>query len=258
MGHGSVRVESGKLNLHTGVTPPGMYSDAQISDYRAADFRWRPPLRLTVTACAEPDADRLRGTAGFGFWNQPFMPGQVRLRLPQAIWFFFGSPPNHMALAQGVPGAGWKAATINARRWQFLALVPAAPIGVLLMRIPALYRRLWPIGQRALGVSEHLLDSALLAEPHTYMLDWRKDGAAFSVDGQVVHETPASPGGPLGFIAWIDNQYAIATPQGQFGFGLIPLDAPQTLRLEAVTIEGGESGGARRGQQFEIGDFSQS
>ncbi len=239
VGRGVVRVESGGLNLRTDITPAGVYSDAQISDYQTADFRWRPPLRLTVTACASPGADQLRGTAGFGFWNQPFMPGQARLRLPQAIWFFFGSPPNNMALARGVPGFGWKAATINARRWQFLALAPAAPVGVLLMRIPALYRRLWPIGQQALGVSEFLLDSALLAETHTYTLDWRKDGATFSVDGQALHEALTAPRGPLGFVAWIDNQYAVVTPQGRLRFGVVPLDAPQRLRLEGVTIETG-------------------
>ena len=94
------------------------YVNAQISDY--PPFRWRPPLRLTVTAQASSAA--LRGTAGFGFWNHPFSPVGWSLRLPQAIWFFFGSPPNNMALAQGVPGYGWKAATISANRWPFALL----------------------------------------------------------------------------------------------------------------------------------------
>jgi hypothetical protein len=234
MGQGQVIETPDALLLTTGPTPAGTYSDAQISDYRHSDFRWRPPLRLTVRASASAD---LWGTAGFGFWNQPFMPGQHRLRLPQAVWFFFSSPPSNMALAQGVPGPGWKAATINARRWPFIALLPVAPAGILLMRIPALYRRLWPIGQRAIGVSEHLLDSALLAETHTYTLDWRRDSAIFAVDGEIVHRTPSAPGGPLGFVAWVDNQYAVVTPQGRFGMGVIPLEHSQTMRLETVQIE---------------------
>jgi hypothetical protein len=214
-----------------------VYSDAQISDYVESDFRWRPPLRLTVRARASGTADELVGTAGFGFWNQPFMPGQRRFRLPQAVWFFFSSPPSNMRLAKGVPGPGWKAATINARRWSFAALAPTALIGVLLMRIPSLYNRLWPIGQRAIGVSERLLDGALLAETHTYTLDWRADGAIFGVDNIAVHEVPVAPRGALGFVAWIDNQYAIVTPQGQFGFGLVPVQREQTLILEYVAIE---------------------
>lgn len=234
MGQGRVIETPDALLLTTGPTPASTYSDAQISDYEHSDFRWRPPLRLTVWASAAAD---LRGTAGFGFWNQPFMPGQYRLRLPQAVWFFFSSPPSNMALAQGVPGPGWKAATINARRWSFIALLPAAPVGVLLMRIPALYRRLWPIGQRAIGVSEHLLDSALLAETHTYTLDWYRDSVTFAVDDEFVHRTPSAPGGPLGFVAWVDNQYAVVTPQGHFGMGIIPLEHPQTMRLETVRIE---------------------
>lgn len=237
IGQAQVRSEAGAWLLTANPTPADQYSDAQISDYVTDDFRWTPPLRMTVTASLTPAAPALRGTAGFGFWNQPFMPGQVRLRLPQAIWFFFSAAPSNINLAQGVPGPGWKAATINARRWQFLALAPAAPLGVLLMRVPALYQRLWPVGQRAIGVSEHLLDHDLLTETHTYTLDWRADGAAFAVDGKTVHQAPVTPGGPLGFVAWVDNQYAIVTPQGQFGFGTVPLPQAQTLRLDDIWIE---------------------
>ena len=238
IGQAVARAENDAWTLTNQPTPAGVYSDAQISDYgAAADFQWRPPLRLTVTARMLSDVAQLRGTAGFGFWNQPFMPGHWSLQLPQAIWFFFSSPPSDMRLAQGVPGPGWKAATLNAKRWQFLALAPAAPLGVLLMRVPVLYDRLWPLGQRAIGVSETMLDSQLLNQTHTYMLDWRCDGATFLVDGAVVHEAPVAPGGPLGFVAWVDNQFAVVTPQGQFRFGLLPLEAPQSLMVKQIEIE---------------------
>jgi hypothetical protein len=52
-----------------------------------------------------------------------------------------------------------------------------------------------------------------------------------------VHDAPYAPDGPLGFIAWIDNQYAVVTPQGRFGHGLLPLDEPQWLALSQVTME---------------------
>jgi hypothetical protein len=236
IGQGQVALTPGAARLALPPVSAG-YSDAQISDYAGkAGFTWHPPVRLTVTARAEGD---LRGTAGFGFWNHPFVPGERGVRPPKAAWFFHASPPNDMALALGVPGYGWKAATIDATRWQFLALLPTAPLGIPLMHIPALYRRLWPVGQRALGVSERALDPALLRASHTYTLDWRADGITFAVDGETVHHTPTAPRGPLGFIAWADNQYAVVTPGGRFAFGLLPTTHPQTLLIERVVIEGG-------------------
>src|SRR5438093_12491321 len=50
------------------------YADAQIDDYPGLPrgrFPWRPPLRLTVEARVSAS---LAGTAGFGFWNNPFSP----------------------------------------------------------------------------------------------------------------------------------------------------------------------------------------
>ena len=222
--------------LHPGTH---QYSDAQITDYKKLPRKhhpWTPPLRLTVRAWASRPSHDLKGTAGFGFWNEPFVPVSADLpRLPRAVWFFFGSPPHNMALAQDVPGQGWKAAVLDASRWQFLALAPFAPPGFLLMRIPALYRWLWPCGQHAIGASEALLPVDLI-EPHDYTLDWLPDRVIFRIDGQKVHQSPHSPHGPLGFIAWMDNQYAVVTPQGRFRFGLLPVEQEQYLALDRVEI----------------------
>lgn len=237
IGKGQVIPKSDAFELRLPQTDGVSYHDAQITDYAGkTDFFWRPPVRLSIRAWVERPAP-LVGTAGFGFWNHPFVPGERGLRLPQAVWFFFSAPPSNMALADGVSGPGWKAATIDATRWQFLMLAPTAPIGVLLMRIPALYRRLWPVGQRAIGVSEKLLDSNLLLTPHTYEIDWQPNEITFSVDGVVVHQTPSTPRGPLGFIAWIDNQYAIVTPQGQLGFGVVEVGQAQSLMVQEVKVE---------------------
>ena len=188
--------------LLNGAAGDRAYTNAQLDDYHGLarrDYPWRPPLRLHVRARFSHGADRLRGTAGFGFWNDPFMMSTSRPpTLPQALWFFFASPPSDMALAKGVPGRGWKAATIDARRAAFLALAPTAPVGVLLMHSPWLYARLWPIAQKALGVNEARLEHEMTAW-HDYVIDWQTNAVDFFVDDVKVLQAAPAPGGPLGW-----------------------------------------------------------
>ena len=235
LGGGIVAQRSAEISLEL---PPGsaaLYRDAQISDYdlSARDFVNEPPLRLELRARAKGE---IRGTAGFGFWNHAFAPGERGFRLPQAIWFFFAGPANDIALAKGVPGQGWKAAAFNARNWRFRALLPFAPLAFLLMRSQSLYDALWPLGQAAIGVSERALEADTLAEYHSYRIDWRADEAIFSVDGDVVLRARGVPRNRLGFIAWIDNQYAIVKPQGAFGRGLLELADEASLQLRDIRI----------------------
>jgi hypothetical protein len=194
------------------------------------DFAFRAHTQMELTAYAEGE---LSGTAGFGFWNHPYGLG---MRLPRAVWFFFSSQPSNMPLAMSIPGRGFKAAVFDAQRWLFYALLPAAPVGMLLMRIPGLYKRLWPLGQRAIGVDEAILDAALLQTPRRYAIDWQSDSVKFTIDGKLVFETRRVPRGPLGFVAWIDNQYAIVTPQGKFRFGLIDSAVRQRLVIESISL----------------------
>ncbi len=213
------------------------YSNAQIDDYlRGQGFTRRPPLRMIVRAWASHGVDALKGTAGFGFWTQPVIPGRAFPILPRAVWFFFSSKESNMAFARGVPGYGWKVATFDAGRLPFLLLAPTAPLGFLLMRIPTLYRLLWPVGQWAIGVSEKSLD-VNLTESHTYRLDWLSGSASFYVDDQLVHRAPFAPRGPLGFVTWLDNRYAIITPQGTLSMGLVPMPDRQWLALDSLVIE---------------------
>jgi len=144
-----------------------------------------------------------------------------------------------MRLARGVRGHGWKATTLDAHGWRTLALAPFAPALMLMMRSPAFYDRLYPHLQRVMRIDEAALPLDRLGEPHEYVIDWRTDGAEFRIDGQLVLSTPHAPRGPLGFCAWIDNQYAIVTPQGRFAFGIVPIPAAQTLVLDAIDILSG-------------------
>lgn len=237
-GAGRLDFSNDGLRLVTQGATATQYSDAQVDDYQALarrDFLWRPPVRLTVHARFSHPAGRLRGTAGFGFWNDPFMmTGLRRPALPRVIWFFYSSPPSNMKLDMHTPGWGWKAATLDALRRPFLALLPTAPLAVPLMNLSPLYRACWPIGQRAIKVSEALLPVEM-TDWHIYTLDWQQKTAHFTVDGLTVLHCQTPPAGPLGFVLWLDNQYMVVTPWGNFGYGLV--DAPGEQWLEIGELE---------------------
>jgi hypothetical protein len=207
------------------------YHNAQLQDYRSGGLPHQAPLSLRLEARFSHANDELIGTAGFGLWNAPYQPP----RLPKAAWFFFGSPPLELPFAMGVAGNGFKAATLDAANWRFLALLPSAPLGFLLCRIPSLYRYLWPIGQRALKVSEMALVHDLTAW-HQYGLDWQAEGVTFWLDGQVIHRSPYSPTGRMGLVIWVDNQYAIVTPQGRLGWGLLASQQDQWLEIKGLSL----------------------
>jgi hypothetical protein len=217
------------------------YTNAQIDDYSRRTgrrhFAWRPPVSLRVRARFSHRESELRGTAGFGFWNDPFLMTDLRMPArPQAIWFFFGSPPGNMKLDWRVPGSGWKAAALDAARPASLVLAPLAPLAVLLMNARPLYRALWPRIQRALRIREALLALDMTAW-HTYELDWGRHRARFRVDGRPVCTAFPSPRGPLGLVVWMDNQYMVVTPQGRFRWGVLEVEGPQWMEIERLSVE---------------------
>lgn len=237
-GNGALEQNGDSLCLVNTGASAGAYTNAQIDDYQGLarrDFLWRPPLRMVIRARFSHPAAELRGTAGFGFWNDPFlMTGWRWPALPRAVWFFFSSPPSNMKLDLNTPGPGWKAATLDAARWPFLVLLPTAPLAVPLMNIKTLYRAAWPLAQAAINVSEAQI-SADMTDWHTYSLTWQKNTAHFQVDGETVLACRTSPRGPLGFVLWLDNQYMVATPWGHFKHGL--LDKPGRQWLEVGYLE---------------------
>jgi hypothetical protein len=239
-GSGSLEFTGDTLRLVNTDTVATQYTDAQIDDYQdlaRRDFLWRPPLQMTVRARFSHPAGELKGTAGFGFWNDPFMMTGWRWpALPRVIWFFYSSPPSNMKLDLNTPGPGWKAGTLDALRWPFFALLPTAPLAVPLMNIGPLYRALWPIGQKTINVSEAHVPAAM-TEWHTYVIDWQPKTAHFSVDGQTILDCPTSPRGPLGFVLWLDNQFMAATPWGSFKYGLLGAPGQQWLEVNQLTIE---------------------
>jgi hypothetical protein len=205
-----------------------LYSNGQIDDYGGlprSRFEHAPPLTLSLNArfSHEPGAagrPGLQGTAGFGFWNDPFMMTDPRPpMLPRALWFFYASPPSDMKLDIATPGSGWKAATIDALQPSVIGPVLAAPLLIPLMNIPAVYRRAWPAIQQRLRIAESLVP-VRMTEWHNYTIEWGRSRAQFLVDGTPVLDAPA-PGGRLGLVIWCDNQYMIVKPWGRLGYGLL-------------------------------------
>ena len=256
LGAGRIDHSRSALRLVNEDTTTARYSNAQIDDCQGRsrqELLWSPPLRLTVRARfshpapplrADGDCDYhypagevLSGTAGFGFWNAPSMLEGGKLpALPRALWFFYASPPSNMKLDLDTPGCGWKAATFDASGWPFRLLALTAPAAVPLMHWRAAYRRLWPTGQRAIGVSEAPL-AADMIKWHTYVIEWQDGRARFLVDGDVVLACDNAPRGPLGLVIWLDNQSLVLTPQGRVRHRLLSCPGRQWLELDLFAVD---------------------
>lgn len=226
------------VKLHLPICQTG-YADAQIDDClgRRKVYPWRPGTQLALRARFSHEARQLVGTAGFGFWNAPFGdPSKPVPTLPQATWFFFGSPPNDLPLAENGPGQGWFAATLDATTWRAIGLVPLAPFVLLLNQYAGLRRRIWPWVQQQLQISFQPIQDSM-AGWHDYQLIWRESGCEFLIDGRLIHQTSFSPRGPLGFVCWIDNQYMVVTSNGRFRWGTVPVTTPQFLEVDNLQIK---------------------
>ncbi|OGO10424.1 MAG: hypothetical protein A2Y93_04765 [Chloroflexi bacterium RBG_13_68_17] len=223
---------------------PGSYADAQIDDTQRlprARFRWQPPMRMRLEARASIAAPL--GTLGFGFWNDPFTlslgQGGAARRVPaapQALWFFYGSPPNDLAFSADAPGHGWKAVSLRPPSVPGLLLAPAAAGALMLSRLPGLARPIVGLARRVVYASEAALPVPLDSW-HAYSLSWHRCEAIFAVDDSVVLVAGHPPGGRLGFVAWIDNQYAALSPRTGLRFGLVPTAAAQALEIRNLVLE---------------------
>ncbi len=248
IGTGALSVVDSALRMCIPSAQQGQYTDAQIDDYAGrvrSAFPWKPPLRMKVRSrsshpAATPTSTSesqniLRGTAGFGFWNYPFSVRGDILMLPESIWFFYASPPSNMALVPGVPGWGWKAQVVHSMRAETLAAIVPTALTTVWGRVTGNTQPAVQWMQRLSGASEALLPVEM-TEWHTYSLEWRESAATFWVDDTPVLRVARPPTRPLGFVAWLDNQYAIATPRGVLRFGTVS-SGSQWLDVDSIKIE---------------------
>ena len=226
--------------------PPGpkrQYRLAQLDDYHfqpRAAFPWFPPLKLCLRA--RVSSPQILGTWGFGFWNDPFSlslgfgGGKRRLpALPNAAWFFFASDPNHLALQDNLPGKGFLAATFRSPRWPPLVLGAALP-ALPLLAIPPLSRLARRIVRKIVSQDATLLN-VNVAQWHQYELSWSSEDVTYKVDDEIYYETHLSPLEPLGFVLWIDNQYAAWTAQGKLAYGTLKAEKAAWLEVQDVIIQ---------------------
>src|SRR5438067_7375358 len=170
VGGASLNIVDSALRMEFASAQVGKYADAQVDDYdgraRSA-FPWKPPLRMEVRARSSLPAagvsstvestNILCGTAGFGFWNYPFSVRGDILMLPEAIWFFYASPPSNMALVPDSIGWGWKAQVVHSLRAGALAAILPTTLATGWARLTGDMRPAARWLQRLSGTHEALL-----------------------------------------------------------------------------------------------------
>ncbi len=244
-GGGQVQATGQGWRLHIPAGGDRTYRLAQLDDYAGLPrraFPHRAPARLQVRLrVTHPQA---AGTWGIGWWNDPFgvglgYGGGLRLPVcPQAGWFFFAAPANYLAFhPTRTPARGFFAGVTRG--------CGASPLWLALPGLLALPLLWWPRVSDALRrlVAPCLQQAgvALTADPtrwHTYTLHWETEQMDFWLDGERVARLPLSPRGPLGFVLWVDNQYAAWPPGERPRWGLLPTPRPVTLEVAAIVWDG--------------------
>lgn len=234
--------EAGRWLYRIPAGPGGVYRWAQQDDHLKlprAKFPVRPPASLRLKA--RVSTTDIPGTWGFGLWNDPFslsfgISGAARRipALPNAAWFFFASPHNYLSFRNELPANGFLAATFRSPRLPLPLLLIGAPGLALLLTRPTarLLRRFLRVFINETGSRVPVDVTAW----NDYRIDWEASRARFFVNQTLIHETAASPGGPLGLIIWIDNQYAAFPPSGRLSLGTLPNPQPAWMEVQDFEI----------------------
>ncbi len=236
IGHADIEHSPGILRFSVKGAEEGQLSDAEIDDHRTVTRQrlpWKPPLRMVVRARMSHRAGEMLGTAGFGFWNDPFdWIGNVQVP-PNALWFFYASPKSDMAFVPNVQGHGWKAAVLNGGRADPVTMA----VGNFVFQLPGMSKLIFALAQTRVNAHEQVLQGLAMPEWHEYRIDWRVREARFYVDNFEVLCAPKPPTVALGFVAWVDNNYAVMGPGRQFAFGRMAIPHEQWMELSHVRIE---------------------
>jgi hypothetical protein len=229
------------LRMEIPAGPRGTYRLSQFDDYARRPRRLFPHTApRTLNLRARVSADALPGTWGFGLWNDPFglslgfggMPFRLPT-LPNAAWFFYGSPENSLSFRDDLPANGFFAGTFASPRLPSPLLAPAL-LGIPLLAVRPLSR--WLRGLAARVIRQAGAPARVdVTVWHDYKIEWEPSLCRFFVDETILLETPLAPSGPLGLVIWIDNQYAAWGPDGRPGYGTLSNPAAW-LETDAMDI----------------------
>lgn len=235
--------QSGPNSWHMEI-PAGSARDyrlAQLDDYTGLSrraFPWSPPVKMRLRARASAPA--IPGTWGFGLWNDPFgmtlvRGAEVRLpTLPNSAWYFFASQPNYLSFQDDLPGWGQLAAVFQSPDRLPPSLLASLPLLPLIFLRPM---SRWLRSQVRRCVQQGTFGMDLdPTEWHSYEIDWRQEEVAFHLDGQVLKEMRVLPNGPLGLVAWIDNQFARWSPDGRLGYGTLENKGVSWIEVEGLEM----------------------
>jgi hypothetical protein len=212
------------------------YRDAQLDDYSQLPRRRFPHQRISLSLRAKTSSVSPAGTWGFGLWNDPFGlslgfgGSPFRLpALPNAVWFFYGSPQNYLSFTNDKPAQGFMAQTFRSPKFHPLLILSGLVLPFSRKTSRKLLSRV--IDEDAVSISVDV------TQWHSYRLEWTRSGkrVLFYVDDALVFESPVSPNQPLGVIIWIDNQYAAFTPEGKIAFGVLEGEE-EWLEVEDIVI----------------------
>jgi hypothetical protein len=219
------------------------YRLAQLDDHqsrRRQDFRWRPPLKLSLSA--RVSAQDIPGTWGFGLWNDPFnfllAYNKVVPRLPtlpDAAWFFHASAHNYLSFRDDLPASGFLAATFSSRKVSTLGLVLASPILALTL-IPGTAQLVRSALRRPVRQDAFQIHTSV-TEWHAYSMEWVDGQVRFTLDGADLMRTNITPNGPLCLVIWVDSRYAALPPGGRLRYGTLPNPEPAWLEIRELSIQ---------------------
>ena len=239
IGHSAIESSPGIARLVIDGAVADELSDAEIDDHRTAprwNLHWTPPLTLTVRARFSHPAGELIGTAGFGFWNDPFdWSGNVQAP-PNAIWFFYASPSSDMSFVRGLRGHGWRAGFLNGGKADAFTMA----VGNAVFKIPGMDKVIFATAEKMMNAQEYLLDEIDMTQWHEYKIEWRADEAVFWVDAQEKFRAKNPPNVPLGFVAWVDNNATTMGPGKEFSFARVAVPMREWMEVAYVRIEKGE------------------
>ena len=215
------------------------YRDAQLDDYSQLPRHKFPHRTLSLSLRARTSSISPAGTWGFGLWNDPFGlslgfgGSPFRLpALPNAVWFFYASSQNYLSFTDDKPAQGFLAQTFRSPKFHPLLILAGLALPFSRTSTRKLLSKV--IDEDSIAVSVDV------TQWHSYRLEWEAKRVAWYVDDALVFESPVSPNAsrPLGFIIWIDNQYAAFTPEGKIAFGVLE-GKEEWLEVEDIIISEG-------------------